>query len=425
MDNLQVTSVNQPSHMPYDPTLSAHAARFSIAQPARMAGSTNLPQEIIDQIVEVVYDKFNEDSQRRVMKNLRLVNRSFFEAATPLFFRKVSLPFCSKIPMDLCVTTRLSMGFRVTSNKRLMTDSLIDISKSDYRLFVQRISLDKWVRYDISQPAAKIQKDYNILANVLGRFPDLRDLRLNLRGKEFNSKLSAEIAAGLPDTIFLKIQKPLKRLSIIEAKCSESCLRSLRIWKDTLEIIYIVYVDITEGTWAEVFKEFQIFPRLVGICAIGCSCEASRNQMDEDQRMFTGAKQNVLKNREHLGPPELYWIPAALQDKMSILPKPSLKYNSENSAFGGVLFDCKSGYLVRTGHLVEFLSHDDVARPLPSWDILELQWVMNRAAALSGLSPLNAPGNSANEANKSWEEQSLSSQLATGHWRIGYGIRIL
>lgn len=48
------------------------------------------------------------------------------------------------------------------------------------------------------------------------------------------------------------------------------------------------------------------------------------------------------------------------------------------------LFDCETDGLIRSGHLITVSTDDPELRPLPSMALMEMQWVLHRALAMSG-----------------------------------------
>lgn len=48
------------------------------------------------------------------------------------------------------------------------------------------------------------------------------------------------------------------------------------------------------------------------------------------------------------------------------------------------LFDCETNGLIRSGHLITISTDDPELRPLPSMTLMEMQWVLHRALAMSG-----------------------------------------
>lgn len=48
------------------------------------------------------------------------------------------------------------------------------------------------------------------------------------------------------------------------------------------------------------------------------------------------------------------------------------------------VFDSQTGQMVTSGTIIRFTTDDPHSKPLPNWDILSLQWLMQRLAAMSG-----------------------------------------
>ena len=49
-----------------------------------------------------------------------------------------------------------------------------------------------------------------------------------------------------------------------------------------------------------------------------------------------------------------------------------------------MLVDNKTGQPVTSGTVLHLKTEDPVGRPLPDWDLLDMQWVLQQVTALSG-----------------------------------------
>lgn len=46
--------------------------------------------------------------------------------------------------------------------------------------------------------------------------------------------------------------------------------------------------------------------------------------------------------------------------------------------------NAKDGHIIKSGEVIELTTSDPEQHPLPNWDLLELQWIMQRLTALKG-----------------------------------------
>ena len=80
---------------------------------------------------------------------------------------------------------------------------------------------------------------------------------------------------------------------------------------------------------------------------------------------------------------KLYWLRhretsgSTMVDIMDIptLPEDTLK---------DINIYSKDGHLIKSGEVIELTTSDPINRPLSNWDLLEMQWVLQRLAALAG-----------------------------------------
>lgn len=66
------------------------------------------------------------------------------------------------------------------------------------------------------------------------------------------------------------------------------------------------------------------------------------------------------------------------------LRAPSLPTSLMGSSLNAKLWNCETDKPIYSGELVTLTTRDPVAMPLPSFELLEMQWMLNRIAALSG-----------------------------------------
>jgi hypothetical protein len=63
---------------------------------------------------------------------------------------------------------------------------------------------------------------------------------------------------------------------------------------------------------------------------------------------------------------------------------PSLALTPGNLADGFSFLDACTGERIYSGHKVTVTTDDPDERPLPSWELLDMQWVLQRLLAISG-----------------------------------------
>ncbi|KAL4870669.1 hypothetical protein BDV12DRAFT_195148 [Aspergillus spectabilis] len=86
---------------------------------------------------------------------------------------------------------------------------------------------------------------------------------------------------------------------------------------------------------------------------------------------------------------EFWWLPAGTIGEKGVVDKPSIDKDMKSFTLGCKLFDCVSDPIIRSGQVIAIRTTVPVTRPLPSFDILEMQWQGIRVVALSGL--INEP----------------------------------
>lgn len=85
---------------------------------------------------------------------------------------------------------------------------------------------------------------------------------------------------------------------------------------------------------------------------------------------------------------ELWWLPIRLTkdqlQKMIVGRKPDLVEISKSPGNNIKLFDCEIDKVIESGKVITFTTPDPARYPLPSFELLEMQWHLHRTAALSG-----------------------------------------
>ncbi|KAL3480836.1 hypothetical protein BJX99DRAFT_254167 [Aspergillus californicus] len=81
---------------------------------------------------------------------------------------------------------------------------------------------------------------------------------------------------------------------------------------------------------------------------------------------------------------EFYWLDG-YPHELKLLDTPPCSPESKNSTRRGTrLIDCQTIRVIESGDRLEFTTKDPKSLPLPSMEILGLQWILNRLVALSG-----------------------------------------
>ncbi|KAE8380422.1 hypothetical protein BDV26DRAFT_257341 [Aspergillus bertholletiae] len=82
---------------------------------------------------------------------------------------------------------------------------------------------------------------------------------------------------------------------------------------------------------------------------------------------------------------QFWWLPhREYSDRVALQVAPSLPSNLKASPLNAKLWDCDTDQPIYSGQLITMTTHDPVAMPLPSLDLLHMQWMLNRVAAMSG-----------------------------------------
>lgn len=80
-----------------------------------------------------------------------------------------------------------------------------------------------------------------------------------------------------------------------------------------------------------------------------------------------------------------YWLPEAMRETVQVQDKPSISLHPPAETFN-LWFENTDGSArkMNSGDLVIFQTKDPETLPLPSWDLLQMQWILHRISALSG-----------------------------------------
>lgn len=92
---------------------------------------------------------------------------------------------------------------------------------------------------------------------------------------------------------------------------------------------------------------------------------------------------------------------------VAITDIPSWVNHHDASPLGCKLFNCLTEQKICSGDVITMRTEDPISHPLPSWDLLDMQWVLHRVVALSGA------GEASEEDLDSDDESSLNYE---GEW---------
>ena len=80
-----------------------------------------------------------------------------------------------------------------------------------------------------------------------------------------------------------------------------------------------------------------------------------------------------------------WWLPGnKLVTNMPLCDPPCLPASLKGSPLNAKLWNCDTDQPIYSGQLVTLTTRDPVAMPLPSFELLNMQWMLNRIAALCG-----------------------------------------
>lgn len=82
---------------------------------------------------------------------------------------------------------------------------------------------------------------------------------------------------------------------------------------------------------------------------------------------------------------QFFWLrPLARVHRISLRSRPVLHGDWEGSVSNIKLFNCQTDAKICSGDHITLTTEDPTTMPLPSIDLLEMQWVLHRLTALSG-----------------------------------------
>lgn len=81
---------------------------------------------------------------------------------------------------------------------------------------------------------------------------------------------------------------------------------------------------------------------------------------------------------------QFFWMPRWNYVPLELQEPPEVPDNTDISACGIPLHNIHTGHRIKSGDMVTFTTTDPEKLPLPSMDLLDMQWVLHRFNALSG-----------------------------------------
>ncbi|KAL4786394.1 hypothetical protein BJX76DRAFT_355121 [Aspergillus varians] len=81
---------------------------------------------------------------------------------------------------------------------------------------------------------------------------------------------------------------------------------------------------------------------------------------------------------------EFHWLYYSTYAFKHLQTPPSLPCNLDSTDRGTRLFDCETKRCIKTGDVLTFTTDDPETMPLPSVELLRMQWLLNRLVSLSG-----------------------------------------
>ncbi|GES66317.1 hypothetical protein ATEIFO6365_0013028500 [Aspergillus terreus] len=80
-----------------------------------------------------------------------------------------------------------------------------------------------------------------------------------------------------------------------------------------------------------------------------------------------------------------WWLPLRKYSKwVRVTDSPSLPSDLDAGPFNAKLWDCVTEERIRSGQLFTMTTADPESMPLPSFELLRMQWILNRVAAMCG-----------------------------------------
>ncbi|OJJ46701.1 hypothetical protein ASPZODRAFT_16449 [Penicilliopsis zonata CBS 506.65] len=98
---------------------------------------------------------------------------------------------------------------------------------------------------------------------------------------------------------------------------------------------------------------------------------------------------------------QFFWLrPTSLSSPVILDIPPSIPTDYDSSVVKVKLFDCEVDKKLCSGDRIVITTDDPINRPLPSYNLLEMQWVLHRLTALCGEGEIASPSSSDEEGSE-------------------------
>ncbi|OCK73545.1 hypothetical protein K432DRAFT_410603 [Lepidopterella palustris CBS 459.81] len=94
----------------------------------------------------------------------------------------------------------------------------------------------------------------------------------------------------------------------------------------------------------------------------------------------------LFGDKKHLGA-QSFWQPQYNHSQVAVLHTPTSSEGLDQGTSRVKLFNCETDEKMCSGQIISLEADDLETRPLPSFELLDMQWVLRRLIAMSG-----APG---------------------------------
>ncbi|PGH07766.1 hypothetical protein AJ79_06154 [Helicocarpus griseus UAMH5409] len=89
---------------------------------------------------------------------------------------------------------------------------------------------------------------------------------------------------------------------------------------------------------------------------------------------------------------QFFWLrPQRRNESVSLIEPPLLRFDLDFPDEDVRLLNSETGMMIRSGDKITLRTDDPDNKPLPSWDLLEMQWIIHRLIALSGEAEVEGP----------------------------------
>lgn len=115
-------------------------------------------------------------------------------------------------------------------------------------------------------------------------------------------------------------------------------------------------------------------------------------RLTHGRTLSVGRMTEILANRLALAPQthkywdsQFFWLPQNSVGEAKMWEPPSLPSSCDSTGDNILLFDNIHRTVIESGHVITFQTDNPVGKPLPSWDLLQMQWMLHGVAALRGV----------------------------------------